>query len=149
MLKDITQGDKTAVPLNDLKRHLFHKRCDRMRKIVREGVVFVGYGVPLDNTSHDCLFCSWHMPFDLSWDIISDINSYTECGRRTWRFLNPVILATVWVGVMQPRSMASWFHAISVSRGAVDRATWCFHCWSIFQEWRFSRYNTTFISQTL
>jgi len=30
-------------------------------------------------------------------------------------FLSPVILAIVWDGVMQPRSVASWFHAISVA----------------------------------
>ena len=36
-------------------------------------------------------------------------------GRKPWRFLSPVILATVWYGVMQPRSVASWFHAISVA----------------------------------
>ena len=41
--------------------------------------------------------------------------SYTECGRKTWRFLSPVILAIVWGGVMQPKSVASWFHAISVA----------------------------------
>jgi len=35
------------------------------------------------------------------------------------------------------------------SHGAVDRTTSCFRCWSLFQEWRFSRYNTTIISQTL
>jgi len=30
----------------------------------------------------------------------------TGCGRKTWRFSSPVILATVWGGVMQPRSVA-------------------------------------------
>ena len=39
----------------------------------------------------------------------------TGCGRQTWRFLSPVILATVWGGVRQPRSVTSWFHAISVA----------------------------------
>jgi len=39
----------------------------------------------------------------------------TGCGRKTWRFLSPVILATMWYGVMQPRSVASWFHAVSVA----------------------------------
>jgi hypothetical protein len=29
--------------------------------------------------------------------------------------LNPVMLAILWDGVMQPRSVASWFHAISVA----------------------------------
>ena len=40
---------------------------------------------------------------------------YTGCGRKTWRFSSPVILATVWAGVMLPRSVASRFHAISVA----------------------------------
>ena len=40
---------------------------------------------------------------------------YTECGRKTWRFLSPVILAIIRSGLMQPRSVVSWFHAISVA----------------------------------
>jgi hypothetical protein len=43
------------------------------------------------------------------------IPTNTGCGRKTWRFLSPVILGIVWDGVMQPRSVASWFHAISVA----------------------------------
>ena len=41
--------------------------------------------------------------------------TYTGRGRKTWRLLSPIILAIVWGGVMQPRSVASWFHAISVA----------------------------------
>jgi len=41
--------------------------------------------------------------------------TYTGCGRKTWRFLSPVILAIMWGGIMQPRSVANWFHAISVA----------------------------------
>jgi len=40
---------------------------------------------------------------------------YTGYGRKTWQFLSPIILALVWGGVMQLRSVASWFHAISVA----------------------------------
>jgi len=39
----------------------------------------------------------------------------TGCGRKTCRYLSPVMLEIVWGGVMQPRSVASWFHAISVA----------------------------------
>ena len=40
---------------------------------------------------------------------------YTECGRKTWQFLSLVILAIMLGRVTHPRSVASWFHAISVA----------------------------------
>jgi hypothetical protein len=36
----------------------------------------------------------------------------TGCGRKTRRFLIPVILEIMWGGIMLPRSVASWFHAM-------------------------------------
>ena len=39
----------------------------------------------------------------------------TGCSQKNLTVLSPVILATVWGGVMQTRSVASWFHAISVA----------------------------------
>ena len=43
------------------------------------------------------------------------VEGHTGWGRKIEQFLSPVILAIVWGGVMQPRSVASWFHCISVA----------------------------------
>ena len=59
---------------------------------------------PVENS---CLYVR-HFLFAIQWESAG-------CGRKTWRFISPVSLATVWGGVMRPRSVASWFHAISVA----------------------------------
>ena len=49
--------------------------------------------------------------FCVQWSVHRIIQGAAE----NWRFLSLVVLAIVWGGVMQPRSVARWFHVISVA----------------------------------
>ena len=62
-----------------------------------------------------CCQLRWKMIVHIKLESDMERTGLYRCGRKTWRFLSPVILATGWGGVMQPRSMVSWFHAISLA----------------------------------